>query len=150
MSNSSQPSKPLATCSFTSHNCFGIQMPATSFTRHHLVMCSLALHCCIHSNSMCTAALHVCKISAVHLYVWSLLPLQGTYYSEEKGSGAFHCSGNGLSSGYPGLPTVALNGPDMTDSSCGKCIVLQGSGMNSLFVCRIPCSTCPFCCVLHL
>ena len=61
-----------------------------------------------------------------------MILLQGTYYSEKKGSGAFYCAGNGLNSGYHGLPTVALNGPDMSESSCGKCIVLRGSGMHPL------------------
>lgn len=64
------------------------------------------------------------------MYRWNLPSLQGTYYSEKKGSAAFYCAGNGLNSGYPGLPTVALNGPDMSESSCGRCIVLQGSGMH--------------------
>ncbi|KAL3159140.1 hypothetical protein ABBQ32_011134 [Trebouxia sp. C0010 RCD-2024] len=58
----------------------------------------------------------------------------GTYYSEVKGSGGFHCIAHGKSGGYPGLPTVALNGPDLDGSdldSCGKCIVLRGSGISA-------------------
>ena len=57
-----------------------------------------------------------------------LLLLQGTYYSQPQSPSTFYCAGNGLNAGYPGLPTVALNGPDMTPASCGQCIVLQGTG----------------------
>ena len=37
-----------------------------------------------------------------------------------------------MNGGYPGLPTVALNGVDMTDASCGQCIVMQGTGTPSV------------------
>ncbi|DBA89728.1 TPA: hypothetical protein ACH3X2_004611 [Trebouxia sp. C0005] len=54
---------------------------------------------------------------------------QGTYYSQPQSPSTFYCAGNGLNGGYPGLPTVALNGVDMTDASCGQCIVMQGTGI---------------------
>ena len=88
------------------------------------------MSCCTHLTS---AARSFCCVKG-----WNegAADLQGTYYSEEKGPGGFHCIGNGLSSGYPGLPTVALNGPDMDASRCGNCIVLQGSGVClSVFIC---------------
>lgn len=54
---------------------------------------------------------------------------QGTYYSQPQSPSTFYCAGNGLNGGYPGLPTVALNGVDMTDASCGQCVVMQGTGV---------------------
>ena len=53
--------------------------------------------------------------------------LQGTYYSSPDPS-TFYCPGRGLAGPYGGLPTIALNGVDMTDDDCGKCIVFSGNG----------------------
>ncbi|DBA94365.1 TPA: hypothetical protein ACH3X1_001971 [Trebouxia sp. C0004] len=56
---------------------------------------------------------------------------QGTYYSQPQSPSTFYCAGNGLNGGYPGLPTVALNGADMTEASCGQCVVMQGTGITA-------------------
>lgn len=60
-----------------------------------------------------------------------LLCSQGTYYSQPQSPSTFYCLGRGLSGPYPGLPTVALNGVDMSDGDCGKCVVLQGTGISA-------------------
>ena len=69
----------------------------------------------------------ICNLGAKTL----CLKLQGTYYSQPQSPSTFYCLGRGLTGPHPGLPTVALNGPDMTDNDCGRCIVLQGTGITA-------------------
>lgn len=108
----------------------GAAISSTVCQRAALIIAILACTASVPDSQLAVA--FVCAFAAACVKesaadCW-LSRLQGTYYSETSSPSTFFCAGNGLDSGYPGLPTVALNGVDMTDASCGQCVVIQGTG----------------------